>query len=92
LAVPEITRATLAKFHHDLRTFPYQAIAALRGRFEDMFVFGPECGDAAVMASIIPRKHIGNYPKKARGFLSACRVMRGIRRSAAGEMKASVWN
>jgi hypothetical protein len=36
LAVPEITRAYVAKFHHDLRHIPYQAEPLPRSDLEDV--------------------------------------------------------
>ena len=74
LAVPEITRADVAKFHHDLRHIPYQANRCLEV-VSKMFVLAEMWGLRPDGSN--PRKHIRKYPEEKRErFLSAA----GLRR------------
>lgn len=62
LAVPEITRADVAKFHHDLRHIPYQAnrcleVVSKMFGLAEMWGLRPDGSN--------PRKHIRNTPKKS---------------------------
>jgi len=69
LAVPEITRADVAKFHHDLRQIPYQANRCLEV-VSKMFVLAEMWGLRPDGSN--PRKHIRKYPEEKRErFLSA---------------------
>ena len=74
LAVPEITRADVAKFHHDLRHFPYQANRCLEV-ISKMFVLAEMWGLRPDGSN--PRKHIRKYPEEKRErFLSAAELRR----------------
>jgi hypothetical protein len=74
LAVPEITRADVAKFHHDLRHIPYQAnrcleVVSKMFVLEEMWGLRPDGSN--------PRKHIRKYPEEKRErFLSAAELRR----------------
>ncbi len=73
-AVPEITRADVAKFHHDLRHIPYQANRCLEV-VSKMFVLA-EMWELRPDGSN-PRKHIRKYPEEKRErFLSAAELRR----------------
>ena len=74
LAVPEITRADVAKFHHDLRHIPYQANRCLEV-VSKMFVLAEMWGLRPDGSN--PRKHIRKYPEEKRErFLSAAELRR----------------
>jgi integrase len=74
LAVPEITRADVAKFHHDLRHIPYQANRCLEV-VSKMFVLAEMWGLRP--DGYNPRKHIRKYPEEKRErFLSAAELRR----------------
>ena len=74
LAVPEITRADVAKFHHDLRHIPYQANRCLEV-VSKMFVLAEMWGLQPDGSN--PRKHIRKYPEEKRErFLSAAEMRR----------------
>jgi integrase len=74
LAVPEITRADVAKFHHDLRHIPYQANRCLEV-VSKMFVLAEMWGLRPDGSN--PRKHIRKYPEQKRErFLSAAELRR----------------
>ena len=74
LAVPEITRADVAKFHHDLRHIPYQANRCLE-LVSKMFVLAEMWGLRPDGSN--PRKHIRKYPEEKRErFLSAAELRR----------------
>jgi integrase len=74
LAVPEITRADVAKFHHDLRHIPYQANRCLEV-ISKMFVLAEMWGLRPDGSN--PRKHIRKYPEEKRErFLSAAELRR----------------
>jgi integrase len=74
LAVPEITRADVAKFHHDLRHIPYQAnrcleVVSKMFGLAEMWGLRPDGSN--------PRKHIRKYPEEKRErFLSAAELGR----------------
>ncbi len=74
LAVPEITRADVAKFHHDLRHIPYQAnrcleVVSKMFSLSEMWGLRPDGTN--------PRKHIRKYPEEKRErFLSAAELRR----------------
>jgi len=74
LAVPEITRADVAKFHHDLRHIPYQANRCLEV-VSKMFVLAEMWGLRPDGSN--PRKHIRKYPEEKRErFLSSAELRR----------------
>ena len=74
LAVPEITRADVAKFHHDLRHIPYQANRCIEV-ISKMFVLAEMWGLRPDGSN--PRKHIRKYPEEKRErFLSAAELRR----------------
>jgi integrase len=74
LAVPEITRADVAKFHHDLRHIPYQANRCLEV-VSKMFVLAEMWGLRPDGSN--PRKHIRKYPEEKRErYLSAAELRR----------------
>ncbi len=74
LAVPEITRADVAKFHHDLRHIPYQANRCLEV-ISKMFVLAEMWGLRPDGSN--PRKHIRKYPEEKRErFLSTAELRR----------------
>jgi integrase len=74
LPVPEITRADVAKFHHDLRHIPYQANRCLEV-VSKMFVLAEMWGLRPDGSN--PRKHIRKYPEEKRErFLSAAELRR----------------
>ena len=74
LAVPEITRADVAKFHHDLRHIPYQANRCIEV-VSKMFVLAEMWGLRPDGSN--PRKHIRKYPEEKRErFLSAAELRR----------------
>ena len=74
LAVPEITRADVAKFHHDLRHIPYQANRCLEV-VSKMFVLAEMWGLRPDESN--PRKHIRKYPEEKRErFLSVAELRR----------------
>ncbi len=74
LAVPEITRADVAKFHFDLRHIPYQANRCLEV-VSKMFVLAEMWGLRPDGSN--PRKHIRKYPEEKRErFLSAAELRR----------------
>jgi len=74
LAVPEITRADVAKFHHDLRHIPYQANRCLEV-VSKMFVLAEMWGLRPDGSN--PRKHIRKYAEEKRErFLSAAELRR----------------
>ena len=74
LAVPEITRADVAKFHHDLRHIPYQANRCLEV-ISKMFSLSEMWGLRPDGTN--PRKHIRKYPEEKRErFLSAAELRR----------------
>jgi integrase len=74
LAVPEITRADVAKFHHDLRHIPYQANRCLEV-VSKMFVLAEMWGLRPDGSN--PRKHIRKYlEEKRERFLSAAELRR----------------
>lgn len=74
LAVPEIIRADVAKFHHDLRHIPYQAnrcleVVSKMFGLAEMWGLRPDGSN--------PRKHIRKYPEEKRErFLSAAELRR----------------
>jgi integrase len=74
LAVAEVTRADISKFHHDLRHIPYQAnrcLEVLSKMFNlaEMWGLRPDGSN--------PRKHIRKYPEEKRErFLSAAELRR----------------
>ena len=74
MAVPEITRADVAKFHHDLRHIPYQAnrcleVVSKMFGLAEMWGLRPDGSN--------PRKHIRKYPEEKRErFLSAAELRR----------------
>ena len=72
LAVPGITRADVAKFHHDLRHIPYQANRCLK-MVSKLFVLAEMWGLRPDGSN--PRKHIRKYPEEKRErFLSAAEL------------------
>ena len=74
LAVPEITRADVAKFHHDLRHIPYQANRCIEV-ISKMFVLAEMWGLRPDGSN--PRKHIRKYPEEKRErVLSAAELRR----------------
>ncbi len=74
LAVPEITRADVAKFHHDLRHIPYQANRCLEV-VSKMFVLAEMWGLRPDGSN--PRKHIRKYPEERRErFLNSAELRR----------------
>ena len=72
--VNEVTRADVAKFHHDLRHIPYQAnrcleIISKMFSLAEMWGFRPDGSN--------PRKHIKKYPEEKRErFLSPAELNR----------------
>jgi len=74
LSVTEVTRADVAKFHHDLRHIPYQANRSLEVvskmfNLAEMWGLRPDGTN--------PRKHIKKYPEEKRvRFLSAAELRR----------------
>jgi len=74
LRVTEITRADIAKFHHDLRHIPYQANRCLEV-ISKMFSLAELWGLRPDGTN--PRKHIKKYPEEKRErFLSAAELKR----------------
>ena len=74
LTVTGITRADVAKFHHDLRHIPYQANRCLEV-VSKMFVLAEMWGLRPDGSN--PRKHIRKYPEEKRErFLSAAELRR----------------
>jgi len=74
LRVEEVTRADIAKFHHDLRHIPYQANRCLEV-VSKMFNLAEMWGLRADGTN--PRKHIRKYPEEKRErFLSAAEIRR----------------
>jgi integrase len=74
LAVTEVTRADVAKFHHDLRHIPYQANRCLEV-ISKMFNLAEMWGLRPDGTN--PRKHIRKYPEEKRErFLSAAELRR----------------
>ena len=74
LAVTDITRADVAKFHHDLRHIPYQANRCLEV-ISKMFSLAELWGLRPDGSN--PRKHIKKYPEEKRErFLSAAELRR----------------
>jgi len=74
LAVTEVTRADVAKFHHDLRHIPYQANRCLEV-ISKMFNLAEMWGLRPDGTN--PRKHIRKYPEKKRErFLSPSELRR----------------
>ena len=74
LTVTEITKADVAKFHHDLRHIPYQANRCLEV-VSKMFSLAELWGLRADGSN--PRKHIRKYPEEKRErFLSAAELRR----------------
>ena len=74
LTVTDITRADVAKFHHDLRHIPYQANRCLEV-VSKMFVLAEMWGLRPDGSN--PRKHIRKYPEEKRErFLSAAELRR----------------
>ena len=74
LSVTGITRADVAKFHHDLRHIPYQANRCLEV-VSKMFVMAEMWGFRPDGSN--PRKHIRKYPEEKRErFLSAAELRR----------------
>ena len=72
--MPEITRADVAKFHHDLRHIPYQANRCIEV-VSKMFVLAEMWGLRPDGSN--PRKHIRKYPEEKRErFLSAAELRR----------------
>ena len=72
--VTDITRADVAKFHHDLRHIPYQANRCLEV-VSKMFVLAEMWGLRPDGSN--PRKHIRKYPEEKRErFLSAAELRR----------------
>ena len=74
LTVTGITRADVAKFHHDLRHIPYQAnrcLEVVSKMFSLAEMWGPRPDGTN------PRKHIRKYPEEKRErFLSAAELRR----------------
>ena len=74
LTVTGITRADMAKFHHDLRHIPYQAnrcLEVVSKMFSLAEMWGPRPDGTN------PRKHIRKYPEEKRErFLSAAELRR----------------
>lgn len=74
LSVAEVTRADVAKFHHDLRHIPYQAnrcleVVSKMFGLAEMWGLRPDGSN--------PRKHIKKYPEEKRErFLSAAELRR----------------
>jgi integrase len=74
LSVTEVTRADVAKFHHDLRHIPYQAnrcleVVSKMFNLAEMWGLRPDGSN--------PRKHIRKYPEEKRvRFLSAAELHR----------------
>jgi integrase len=74
LTVTGITRADVAKFHHDMRHIPYQAnrcleVVSKMFGLAEMWGFRPDGSN--------PRKHIRKYPEEKRvRFLSAAELRR----------------
>jgi integrase len=74
LRVTEVTRADVAKFHHDLRHIPYQAnrcleVVSKMFNLAELWGFRPDGSN--------PRKHIRKYPEvKRERFLSAAELRR----------------
>ena len=74
LSVTEVTRADVAKFHHDLRHIPYQAnrcleVVSKMFNLAEMWGLRPDGSN--------PRKHIRKYPEEKRErFLSAAELRR----------------
>lgn len=74
LTVTGITRADVAKFHHDLRHIPYQAnrcleVVSKMFGYAEMWGLRPDGSN--------PRKHIRKYPEEKRErFLSAAELRR----------------
>lgn len=74
LRVEEVTRADIAKFHHDLRHIPYQANRCLEV-VSKMFNLAEMWGLRADGTN--PRKHIRKYPEEKRErFLSGAEIKR----------------
>ena len=74
LTVTNITRADVAKFHHDLRHIPYQANRCLEV-ISKMFSLAEMWGLRPDGSN--PRKHIKKYPEEKRErFLSAAELRR----------------
>ena len=74
LLVTEVTRADVAKFHHDLRHIPYQANRCLEV-ISKMFNLAEMWGLRPDGTN--PRKHIRKYPEEKRErFLSAAELRR----------------
>ncbi len=74
LLVTEVTRADVAKFHHDLRHIPYQANRCLEV-ISKMFNLAEIWGLRPDGTN--PRKHIRKYPEEKRErFLSAAELRR----------------
>ena len=74
LRVEEVTRADIAKFHHDLRHIPYQANRCIEV-VSKMFNLAEMWGLRADGTN--PRKHIKKYPEEKRErFLSAAEMRR----------------
>jgi len=74
LTVTNITRADVAKFHHDLRHIPYQANRCLEV-ISKMFSLAEMWGLRPDGSN--PRKHIRKYPEEKRErFLSAAELRR----------------
>jgi integrase len=74
LVVTEVTRADIAKFHHDLRHVPYQANRCLEV-ISKMFNLAEMWGLRPDGTN--PRKHIRKYPEEKRErFLSAAELRR----------------
>ena len=74
LTVTDITRADVAKFHHDLRHIPYQANRCLEV-ISKMFSLAELWGLRP--DGFNPRKHIKKYPEEKRErFLSAAELRR----------------
>lgn len=74
LSVTEVTRADVAKFHHELRHIPYQAnrcleVVSKMFNLAEMWGLRPDGSN--------PRKHIRKYPEEKRQrFLSAAELRR----------------
>jgi integrase len=74
LRVEEVTRADVAKFHHDLRHIPYQAnrcleIVSKMFNLAEMWGLRPDGSN--------PRKHLKKYPEEKRErFLSTAEIRR----------------
>jgi integrase len=72
--ITEVTRADVARFHHDLRHIPYQANRCLEV-ISKMFNLAEMWGLRADGSN--PRKHIRKYPEEKRErFLSAAELRR----------------